>query len=189
MKVEIACVIDRSGSMSSIRSDAIGGFNTFLAEQKSVPGEATLTLVLFDHEYIEQFKSIPIKDVSDLTNESYVPRGNTALYDAIGRTVDSVGARLDRMKDKPEKVIVLILTDGEENASQEYTASRVAEMIKHQQDKYGWEFVFIAANQDAFLSGSKLNIKACNTVNFAANSFGTSQAYANMSNMTRGYRT
>jgi len=189
MKVEIVCVIDRSGSMSSIRSDAIGGFNTFLKEQKSVPGEATLTLALFDHEYITLHNAVNLRDVPELTTETYVPRGNTALYDAIGRTIDVVGSRLDKSATKPDKVIVVILTDGEENSSIEYPRARVAEMIRHQQDKYSWEFVFLAANQDAFQSGAGLNIKSSNTANFAANAKGTADAYSYISATTASMRT
>ena len=185
MNVEIACVIDRSGSMSSIRDDAIGGFNAFLTEQKVVPGEAKLTLALFDNEYLTPHDAVNLENVPELTTATFIPRGSTALYDAIGRTIDNIGGRLDKAAAKPDKVIVVVLTDGQENASREYTRERVAEMIKHQQEKYAWEFVFLAANQDAFEAGAALNIKACNTANFAASAKGTAVAYAYMSNTTR----
>jgi uncharacterized protein YegL len=188
MNVEIACVIDRSGSMSAIRNDAIGGFNTFLAEQKAVPGEAKLTLVLFDHEYFVLHDAVDIQNVPALKTEDFVPRGTTALFDAVGRTIDSIGARLDKAATKPDKVIVVILTDGVENASHDYERSRIAEMIKHQQEKYSWEFVFLAANQDAFKAADALNIKSSNTAGFTASSVGTRSAYTLASNMTKGYR-
>ena len=111
------------------------------------------------------------------------------MNDAIGRTIDNIGGRLDKSAAKPDKVIVVVLTDGQENASREYTRERVAEMIKHQQEKYAWEFVFLAANQDAFEAGAALNIKACNTANFAASAKGTADAYAYMSNTTRSLRS
>lgn len=189
MNVEIVCILDRSGSMSSIRSDAIGGFNAFLKDQKSVPGAAKLTLVLFDHEYIVLHDAVKLEDVPELSSSDFVPRGSTAMFDAIGRTIDAIGGRLDKSDTKPDKVIVAILTDGEENSSQEYTSDRVAKMIKHQQDKYAWEFVFLAANQDAFRAGAALNIKACNTANFVASAAGTEDAYSYMSNTTRNMRT
>lgn len=189
MRTEIACVIDRSGSMNDIRSDAIGGFNAFLRDQKSVAGECKLTLVLFNHEYSIVHDGVNLQDVPELTEQTYVPSGTTALLDAVGRTVDTIGGRLDKQADKPKKVIVVILTDGMENASKDYTRSRVAEMIKHQQEKYSWEFIFLAANQDAFSVGGALNIKTANTVPFAANSAGTKAVYASASTITRGYRS
>lgn len=188
MKVEIACVLDRSGSMSSIRSDAIGGFNAFLDAQKKIPGEANLSLVLFDNEYEKVYESKELSSVPELTTATFVPRGSTALFDAVGRTIDDLGAKLDSSANKPDKVIFVILTDGEENSSQEYSQERIAEMIKHQEEKYSWEFIFLAANQDAFETGSMLNIKACNTANFAATSVGTRDAYAYMSNTVASYR-
>lgn len=189
MKVEIVCVLDRSGSMSSIRDDAIGGFNAFLSEQKAIPGEAKLTLALFDNQYEVVHDATDIAAVPELTAETFVPRGMTALYDAVGRTIDAIGARLSKAVVKPEKVIFVILTDGEENASREYTQARTAEMIKHQTEKYGWEFVFLAANQDAFSAGAKLNIRAETTANFAADSIGTQSAYTYASNVTRTLRS
>lgn len=177
MKVEIACVLDRSGSMTTIRDDAIGGFNAFLKDQQAIPGEAKLTLALFDDQYDVIHDAVDIASVPELTAETFVPRGWTALYDAVGRTIDGIGARLSAAQDKPEKVIFVILTDGMENRSKEYTQERIAEMIKHQSEKYGWEFIFLAANQDAFATGAQMNIPARTTANFAANSVGTQSAY------------
>src|SRR5574343_68862 len=133
---EIVCVIDRSGSMRSIVNDAIGGLNTFIESQKNVPGEANMTIVLFDHEYLVSHNGVNIKLVQPFTTDTYVPRGTTALLDAIGRAITTVGERLNNTKeeDKPEKVIVAILTDGYENASREYTNSKINEMINHQRD-------------------------------------------------------
>ncbi|MFW9872522.1 MAG: hypothetical protein ACFFG0_05415, partial [Candidatus Thorarchaeota archaeon] len=148
MKCEIVCIIDRSGSMASIAKDAIGGFNTFLEEQKKVKGEATLTFIQFDTDYEIIHENKPLFDVPKLNESTFQPRGATALLDAVGKTIDSVGKRLSNMQEnnRPEKVIVAILTDGEENSSKEYTLSKVREMITHQRDKYQWEFIFLAAN-------------------------------------------
>jgi uncharacterized protein YegL len=181
--VEIACIVDRSGSMGAITSDAIGGFNVFLAAQKAEPGSARFTLVLFDHEYEVVHEGVSINDVRDLTAHTYQPRGTTALLDAVGRTIDAIGARLAKTPeaDRPHKVIVAILTDGMENASCDYTYEKVAQMIEHQRNVYGWEFVFLAANQDAIASAGKLSIAANDAINFQATGEGVRHAYAAMS--------
>lgn len=180
---EIVCIIDRSGSMESIRADAIGGFNAFLEEQQKLPGEAHLTLVLFDHEYERLFEGLPLADVPPLSHTTYVPRGTTALLDAVGRTIDEVGARLAATPEaeRPTKVLVCILTDGQENASRGYTRQRVREMIEHQQQKYSWEFQFLAANQDAFAEAGHLGIAPGDVATFVADSAGTLGAFATIS--------
>lgn len=180
---EIACVVDRSGSMQSISSDAIGGFNSFLESQLAVPGEARLTLVLFDHEYMVLYNGIDLPRVRPLDRTTYVPRGTTALLDAVGRTIDDLGARLARTPEpeRPAKVIVAILTDGLENASRDYSYTRVAEMIRHQQEIYSWEFIFLAANQDAIAAAGKLSIAAKDAYHFAATGEGVREAYAALS--------
>lgn len=159
---EIVCVLDRSGSMASLTNDAIGGFNSFLDEQKKLPGDARLSLILFDHEYIVQADNAPIQQVEPLTAQTYVPRGSTALLDAIGRAITNVGERLTKTseRDRPSKVIVVILTDGEENASHEYTKQRIADMIKHQQEQYNWRFVYLGVAVDAFADARAFNIPA-----------------------------
>lgn len=187
--VEIVCVIDRSGSMLSIAQDAIGGFNNFLRNQKALSGEANLTLVLFDNEYQVAVDRGDLQLVKELDCGTFKPRGSTALYDAIGKAINEIGAKLDSDETKPDKVIFVILTDGEENSSKEFTQEKIAEMIQHQQDKYSWEFIFLAANQDAFAAGHALNIRAHNTANFAATAKGINDAYTDINNLTTGYRT
>jgi Mg-chelatase subunit ChlD len=187
MKTEIIAIIDRSGSMMSIAADAIGGFNKFLADQKSVPGEARMSVVLFDHEYTPLYSGAPLVEAKPLTNETFVPRGNTAMLDAIGRTLNEQGARIAR-EQWAQKVIVCILTDGGENASREFTADKVKEMTKHC-EAHGWSFVFLAANQDAFAAGSRYGISRQHTQSFAADAAGTQQAYASMSMTTRSLRS
>jgi uncharacterized protein YegL len=186
--VEIVCVIDRSGSMQLIANDAIGGFNAFLKDQQSQPGEAKLTLVLFDNAYEVLHDRVKLGDVPELNGLTYYPRGGTALYDAIGKSINTLGNNLDNEVNKPDKVIFVILTDGEENSSREFSKEKIAGMIKHQQEKYSWEFIFLAANQDAFEAGSALNISAHNTANFSATGLGVRGAYANISGMTSSYR-
>lgn len=188
--VEIACVVDRSGSMASIATDAIGGFNTFLETQKAEPGSARLTLVLFDHEYKVGHESADIQSVPPLDETTYEPRGSTALLDALGRTIDDTGKRLASMPEdqRPRKVIVAILTDGMENASQHYSYEKISEMITHQRDVYNWEFVFLAANQDAIAEAGKMAIGADNAVAFMATGAGVRDAYTAMSNRVSASR-
>lgn len=180
---EIICIVDRSGSMTSIRDDAIGGFNTLLAEQQKLGDEALLTLVLFDHEYDLVLDGIPLPEVQPLTSDTYVPRGTTALLDAVGRTIDDVGRRLADTAEveRPANVLVCILTDGMENASRDYTRDRVRGMIEHQQEKYGWEFQFLAANQDAFTEAGAMGIAQKDAASFVADSAGVYQAFASLS--------
>lgn len=179
----IACVIDRSGSMGSIADDAIGGFNTFLAAQQAGPGAALMTLVLFDHEYQRPHDLAPIQSVRPLDRTTYVPRGSTALLDAVGRTIDGLGRRLAAMDEaeRPGQVIVAILTDGMENASQRYTYEQVAARIAHQRSVYDWQFVFLAANQDAIAAAGHLAIEPQDAIAFESTDTGVREAYQAMS--------
>lgn len=143
---EIAFILDRSGSMDVCRDAAIAGFNLFLDEQQRTEGLAKLTLVLFDDEYLVPINALPVAEVIALDHETYVPRGSTALLDAIGRTVDDLGTRLAAMpeKNRPGQVIVAILTDGLENSSQSWTWKQIARVIKHQTEQSKWTFLFSA---------------------------------------------
>lgn len=157
--VFIAVVLDRSGSMSSIRDDAIGGFNSFLKEQQEAPGAAMLTLVQFDHEYIVVHDGVPVKDVPELDRATFVPRGNTALLDAIGRTVNVMEARIGKMTEdeKPCRQIVAILSDGEENHSQEFKKHDIKKIIE-ERSKNGWDFAFLSAGLDQFADAQEIGI-------------------------------
>lgn len=188
MKTEIVFILDQSGSMYSIYSDAIGGFNSFIKSQKEVEGECLFSAVLFDTTVKPLYSGIDLKEVVELTEKTYKPNGGTALLDAIGMTIDSTGSRLRAMKevDRPDKILFVILTDGEENSSRAYTSEKVAEMIKHQREKYSWEFLFLAANQDAITAGNKLNI--VNNYNFAASAQGIRSAYASTDAFATSYR-
>ena len=157
---ELIFILDMSGSMGLLTEDTIGGFNSMIEKQKMVEGDANVTLVLFDHEYILLYDNCNIKEVPVLTDKEYCPCGSTALYDAIGRTIDTVGHRLNNTpeEERPEKVIVSITTDGMENASKEYTFQQVKEKIEHQQEKYNWEFIFLGADLDSVNVATNLGI-------------------------------
>lgn len=187
---EIAFVLDRSGSMEHCRQAAIDGFNQFLTEQQNAQGLAKLTLVLFDDEYLIPFRSVPMQEVVPLTRDTYQPRNTTALLDAIGQTVDDLGHRLSALaeNDRPGQVIVAILTDGLENASQRFTWKQVAEKIKHQTDVYEWLFLFLGANQDAIATAGNLSIAANNAANYVADSTGSHSAQAAFSRKVKGLR-
>lgn len=158
MNTEIICIVDRSGSMQTIRDDAIGGFNAFLAGQKAVPDTARVSVILFDHEYTPLYGPVELAEAQGLTGETFQPRGNTALLDAIGRTLATQGARV-ASELWADKVIVCILTDGYENASREYTRPQIRKLIRDLEAAGKWQFVYLGANQDAFAEAADLGIE------------------------------
>jgi hypothetical protein len=176
--------------MATICDEAISNFNRFLKDQKEFPGTANFTLVLFDDEYLVVHDGRNINDVPDLDETIYIPRGWTALLDAVGNTIIRVGERLSNTPEdeRPEKVIFAILTDGAENFSKEYNHTKVMKMINHQRDTYSWDFIFLAANQDAIQVGASLGIKSNDSYNFTANSVGTQDAFKNMTRSVSSYR-
>lgn len=175
---QILVIQDRSGSMLHLRQATIDGFNEFINGQRATPGLTRVRLIQFDHEYITRFDSL-VMDVQPLTNASYEPRGNTALLDAMGRAIKDLGEDLKRMPDadRPGKVIVVIMTDGEENASSQYTRDQVFAMVKHQTEAYQWQFLYLGANQDAINEGAKLGMNRGQTMTYAANSGSTRASY------------
>lgn len=176
--VEILVIADRSGSMAGIEDDAVGGFNTFLKEQKSVEGAANLTLVLFDDQYEIKLDSVPLTEVREL--DSLGPRGMTAMNDAIGRSL----ARL--FERNPKKAIICVITDGMENASREYDNAKIKEMIQKAENDKGWQVVYLAANQDAFEEGASRGITK--SFNYDATGLGVRSAYNDMSATATSYR-
>lgn len=181
----ISVVMDRSGSMQSIKTDTEGGFNAFMKTQKELPGEATVSMTIFDNSIDVIHDFINIKEFPDFKLE---PRGMTALLDAIGTTINNLVTKLETMAEaeKPEKVIFVIITDGEENSSHEYKLEAISNMIKTQTDDVGWEFVFLGANQDAISVASSMNIAASKSMTYAANKAGVSSSYMSLSkNMTK----
>ena len=188
----IAVVLDRSGSMQSTQDDVIGGFNTFIADQKKVPGKAIFTLAQFDDVYELVYDGVDISEVKDLTKETFVPRGSTALLDGIGRTINSVGSKLSAMEEheRPSKVIMLVITDGAENASKEHSHAKVKEMVEHQTNKYNWQIIFMGAgSMDAIAQGQSMGFAASNSYNFRRSKIGTSKLYSNISKSITDSRT
>ncbi len=163
----IAFILDRSGSMQSMAEEAIGGFNAFIEEQKKEDGDVRLSLILFDHEYSPTMMDVPLAEMPALTVEDYQPRGTTALLDAMGRTIDDLGKHIAALpeSDRPGDVIIVTLTDGLENASSDYKREKIAKMVKHQQEKYDWQFLFLGASLESFEESQSLGIqRACSHV-------------------------
>ena len=191
MLTELVYIIDRSGSMSGLEGDTIGGFNAMLKEQQALEGEAVLTTVLFDDKYELLHDRINIRGVAPMNEKDYFVRGSTALLDAVGKTINKVKrVQKNSTEDyRADKVMFIIITDGFENASCEYTAEWVKERIERQKQKYDWEFIFIGANMDAITEAGKLGISADRAQNYHADSIGTSKAFAAMSAASTGLRT
>jgi hypothetical protein len=177
--VQIICILDRSGSMGPLTSDVIGSYNTFIEKQQKEPGEAEVTLVLFDTEYEVVYDKIDVKNVPELTKEVYFARGGTALLDAIGKAVSTCTAK---------DVMVLIQTDGEENSSCEYTKDMIKKLID-KKETIGWDFIFLGANIDAISAGDSFGMKGGKSVQYIANSDGMKVAFDTMSNATSSYRS
>jgi uncharacterized protein YegL len=188
---QIVFILDRSGSMANLTSDTIGGYNAFLQTQKEQDGEAIVTTVLFDDKYEILHDAIDIKDVEPLTYKDYCARGLTALLDAIGKTINDVGDKLNKMseEDRPSKVIFVITTDGQENASVEFKRNNIKDMITHQQEKYNWEFIFLGANIDAVAEAESIGILGSNASSYTASSIGTASLYESMSKTVSNYRS
>lgn len=168
----IAVVVDRSGSMVTMREDAEGGLNTFIEDQKKEEGRCTLRLDQFDDHFDTVF---PSKDIQEIGKYTLVPRGGTALLDAIGKTVTNFGEELAAMPEdeRPGNVIVVVVTDGGENMSREWTGDKVKELIKQQEEQYGWTFVFLAANQDAIAVGGQYGFNAGTSLTYTGQTVGS----------------
>lgn len=179
---DITIVLDRSGSMANAANDTIGGFNRFLHDQRQAPGTASLTLHQFDHEFQTTVLAMDVRTAPELTSQTFVPRGNTALLDAIGRAIRDTGSRmLAAGEEYAEKVVFVVITDGQENASREYKPAEVFEMIHHQRHIYKWEFVFLGANQDAIEVATRLGMDSGNALTYAANDAGMAAAFESTS--------
>jgi len=187
----INVILDRSGSMGSIAPEAVGMFNRFLDEQRTGPDEAELSLTQFDDVVEVIYTRKPIKDCPDLIlGETYQPRGMTALLDAVGITITRVGNELNALPEdeRPARVLFVVLTDGHENQSREYGATIINEMVRHQKEKYNWDFIFLAAGIDGKAEGAKLGLNASKCASFDRSSSGLIASGATMSAYTTAYR-
>jgi Mg-chelatase subunit ChlD len=188
----ITIILDRTGSMESIRDDTIGGFNSFLQEQKKQPGKATLTLVQFDsqdpYEVIHSFAEI--KKVPELTRETYVPRASTPLLDALGRGINDLEKRLGAIKknDRPSKVVMVVITDGQENSSREFRKEHIEKMIKDRQKNSGWQFMFLSADLDSIDDARSVGFRGAAMMVFDKSGKGTSRAWESLSESLACYR-
>ena len=180
-QTEIVVVLDRSGSMSSIGKATVEGFNKFLDEQKNSEGEAFITLVQFDDRYEMDYQGLPVKDATPLVlGENFIPRGSTALFDAVGKTIEDLNTDRD--------VVFVIITDGEENSSKTYRREAIMKMIETQTEA-GWKFLFLAANQDAIKAGGSIGIKGSSSINYSSNDASTVNVFTNVSMNMSKYRS
>ena len=184
--VEIVFILDRSGSMSGLEKDTIGGYNAFIEEQKKLDeGEAYVTLVLFDTAYDVIYENVNVNDVKKLTSDIYYARGGTALIDAFARTINSF-----KPKSKKSKVIFVVTTDGEENSSKEYTSEQLKKLVEEKKSKKtnAWDFLFLGANIDSFDVASSFGIGAMHTSNYSHTDIGTQSVYASVTMGVSGVR-
>ena len=187
---ELVFILDKSGSMSGLESDTIGGFNSMLQKQKGVDGECRITTVLFDNNYTLLHDRIDIRAVSPMTDKEYFVGGSTALLDAIGTTINKlVSVQRNTSEDyRAEKVMFVIITDGEENSSRAYSADKVRSMIEHEKKKYGWEFIFLGANIDAVQTAQRFGIDAERAVDYVPDAKGTQLNFEAMAETVACYR-
>lgn len=186
----IAIVLDRSGSMESCKESTVSGFNEFIRTQRELPGEAMVKLVQFDDRYETVF-DMNLKMCPELTQNTFVPRGSTALLDAQGRTIVELGRELAAMPEpeRPSKVIVVTLTDGQENASKEFSLEKIGEMIREQRDKYNWDFVFLGANQDAIATAAAMSIPLPSAMSYSTSKTGIAATMAAVSHYVGAARS
>lgn len=173
---EIVFILDKSGSMSGLEADTIGGYNAFLEKQKKVEGEAYVSTVLFSDDSTVIHDHVPIAKVEPLNDQQYFVGGCTALLDAVGGAIHHIGNvhKYAREEDRPEKTIFVITTDGQENSSHVYNYEKIKKLIERQQEKYGWEFIFLGANMDAISEAGRLGISADRAVQYECDGVGTS---------------
>lgn len=187
---QLVFILDRSGSMTGLESDTIGGFNSMLKKQKEEEGECIITTVLFDHEVELLHDRIDIRAVRPLTKQDYTVRGSTALLDAIGKTIHKIGnAEKNTAEEyRAEKVMVVIITDGEENSSRFYSLREVKHMIERQKEHYGWEFIFLGANIDAVETATRFGIDRDMAVDYVPDKEGVELNFRMMSEAVASYR-
>lgn len=178
---EIIFVIDKSGSMAHLAADTIGGFNGFIESQKAIEGKATLTTVLFDTNWKILHDGVDIKEVKSMTSTDYIAYGGTAMLDAIGEIINRVQDRHDELgEEKPDNVLFVITTDGEENSSRTFKKSQIEKMIKHQTNGHGWKFMFLGANMDAVKEAESIGISRNYATNYDYSIQGVCDSYTTL---------
>ncbi|MFW6242925.1 MAG: VWA domain-containing protein [bacterium] len=189
--VKIINIIDKSGSMGSMIDTAINGFNEFLIEQQKVDGEAIVTTVLFSNRYVKLYENVDIKECYLLDKNNYTTDGMTALYDAIGKTIQDELNLLGNLpkEERPEKYLCVILTDGYENSSKEYNREKIKDMITEMRKDFNWEFIFLAADESASTEAQSIGISRGNSYAFANSADGLKDAYKGVSHATMSYRS
>jgi len=188
--VQIICILDRSGSMSNLAEDTIGGYNTFLEKQRQSPGKVEVTTVLFDNQYEKIADRVDLNEIEELTSEKYFARGTTALLDAIGMTLTDVAGKMEKEKICPEKrrVLVLIMTDGLENASVEYNKATVKSMINYTTENYKWNYIFMGANIDSVSEAESIGISGKHAMNYSASRKGVQRTFEKMDDAASAVR-
>ena len=188
---ELVFILDRSGSMSGLESDTIGGFNAVIREQRKEEGDCLVTTVLFDTQELLLHDRLRLQDVPEMTDRDYSVRGCTALLDAIGHAIRHIGEihRYAREEDVPEKTLFMITTDGMENASREFSRDKVKRLIGEMKEKHGWEFIFVAANIDAEECAGSIGIARENAVNYGHDKAGTRLMYESMNLAAKSVRS
>ena len=187
---ELVFILDRSGSMSGLEADTIGGYNAMLEKQKKESGDAIITTVLFDDKYELLHDRINLRGIAPITDKEYFVRGNTALLDAVGKTINKIGNVQKHTGDneRAEHVMFVITTDGMENASREFSYEKIRQMIERQKSKYGWEFIFLGANIDAIATAERFGITKDRATNYNADSEGTMLNYQVISDTVSCFR-
>lgn len=185
-KTHITFLLDRSGSMRSTADDAVGGFNTLLENQKKLPGECTVSVIQFDHEYRKDYHMTPIAEIMPLTDKTFVPRGSTAYVDALARSITELGETLEAMpeEERPEIVIFAVITDGMENSSQTYRGpdgrAKVRQMIEHQREVYKWQFAFMGSDEGALEHAEEMAIPMSGRLTYANSGGGVAMSMASL---------
>lgn len=181
----INVLLDRSGSMGGQEVDTIGHFNSLMSEQKKIPGKVLVSLTQFDDRYEEVYVGKNINEVPELRSDVYYVRGGTALLDALGKLI----ARVDALKDKPEKILFVINTDGQENSSREFNFAKIKDLVTERRDNHGWEFLFIGAGLDAFVQGSMMGMSAGQTFTASNSAAGSWNTYNYVNSVTSTLRS
>lgn len=189
-RTELVFILDRSGSMSGLEADTIGGFNAMIEKQRKEAGECFVSTVLFDNDSEVLHDRVKLSEIKPMTDRDYTVRGCTALIDAIGGAIHHIGNvhKYARPEDVPAHTMFIITTDGMENASRRYTGDRVKEMIERQKERYGWEFLFIGANIDAVETAARYGIDRDRAVNYNADQEGTRVVYEAVGKAVRSVR-